>query len=320
MSRTLSLLLTLLCAAGALADVVHLRDGRKLEGRVTVEGDEVLIEQELGSVRVKADQIKTIERSADAEGETERLRRELAEGDADERYRFGVHLRERGRADEARRVFEGVLKLEPEHPGARAALGYVHHDGYWILASDHYRAQGLVEHRGEWITPAERRARVELARAEREGEESAATEAKLAELRDTIARLRAEREALRERREEVREATLEALQGYTSARAKADAWIDSAQGAWGYRNGWWGGGLGWGGFVPGWGGLPPVLPPGYLAPVRPGRPPITAPGWRPPLLPPGTRPPLGTPPVRPLQPPLPLQPPPAKGLESVPPR
>jgi|GEM_PF-1501212 len=319
MSRTLFLLLTLLCAAGALADVVHLRDGRKLEGRVTVEGDEVLIEQKLGSVRVPVEQVKTIERGADTEAELDAKRAELAEGNADERYRFGVYLRERGLADEARRAFEGVLKLEPEHAGARAALGYVHHDGYWILASDYYRSQGLVEYRGEWITPAERRARVELARAEREGQQSAATEAKLAELRDTIAQLKAEREALRERREEVREATREALQGYTSARAKADAWIDSAQGGWGYRNGspW---GLGWGGFgfTPGWGGLPPVLPPGYLAPARPGRtrPPITAPTWRPPLLPPGTRPP----PVRPLQPPLPLQPPPAKGLESVPPR
>jgi len=219
----ISTLLALIVAPFASADIVHTRDGRKLEGVVEEHGDRVIVKHRLGQVQIPRSSVERIEETPDAKDELERKRLELAKGTADERYRFAVFARDEGFDEEALRAFYDVLRVDTNHPGARAALGYVQQDGQWVTLEDKYRSEGLVPYLGEWITPAERGERIAEAKAEREAREAAAKEAKRLARTERRERREAEREARRERlalaKEEARLARVE----YEKARAEAEA-------------------------------------------------------------------------------------------------
>ena len=197
----ISTLLALIVAPFASADIVHTRDGRKLEGVVEEHGDRVIVKHRLGQVQIPRSSVERIEETPDAKDELERKRLELAKGTADERYRFAVFARDEGFDEEALRAFYDVLRVDTNHPGARAALGYVQQDGQWVTLEDKYRSEGLVPYLGEWITPAERGERIAEAKAEREARRErlalAKEEARLARVEYEKARAEAEAEAVR---------------------------------------------------------------------------------------------------------------------------
>lgn len=218
-----SLALTLLLASPALADVVHLTDGRRLEGAVSVEGGAVIVRHRWGQVRVDRAEVDRIEETDDPWDQLERLRRELGQGTADERYRFAEWCRSQGFQNEARLAFLDVLRVDPDHPGARAALGYVLDDGRWVTEADHNRALGLVEVDGEWVTPQEKARRAAEKREAREKERQAREERQLAreEERERKAKEREEERAAR--RERLRVAELELAKARAQAQAEAEA-------------------------------------------------------------------------------------------------
>lgn len=57
---------------------------------------------------------------------------------------------------EATTHLESALELNPDNPRARQLLGYERIKGQWIRGPELYKAKGLVEHRGRWITPQQR--------------------------------------------------------------------------------------------------------------------------------------------------------------------
>ena len=71
--------------------------------------------------------------------------------DATGHYVLGLWCRKNGLADEARLEFEKVVALDPDHEGARQALGYVRHRGRWLSRDEAMKAKGLVRHDGKWI-------------------------------------------------------------------------------------------------------------------------------------------------------------------------
>lgn len=207
-------------AAPARADEVRLRDGRVIEGSVLDDGDHLLIRRRLGEVRVPKADVTSVRETDDDFRRLERLRRELAQGNADERYRFAAACRDLGFEDEARRAFLGVLRLDADHPGARAALGFVRHEGRWVTLADKHRAEGLVEHRGAWVTPAQKAELEREALARTEAERRAREEALAAREEERRAAREAERDA---RRERIRAYELELARARARERARAEA-------------------------------------------------------------------------------------------------
>ncbi|MGE0712479.1 MAG: hypothetical protein AB7N76_01370 [Planctomycetota bacterium] len=217
----------------ARADVVHLKDGRTIEGSVTREGDTLIVRHKLGSAHVLAADVERIEETSDRWDELERLRRQLQNGTADERYRFAVWAREHGFPADAKRAFLSVLRLDVDHPGARAALGYVQHDGRWITRDDEKRLRGLVEDKGEWVKPEEKAKR----EAERKAKAQAAREARLkAKEEAKLARVKELEREREERREAARERELQLARDRAWERAAASIPSGSTTGG----SGWYG--------------------------------------------------------------------------------
>ena len=71
--------------------------------------------------------------------------------DATGHYRLGLWCDKKGLPDEARLEFEKVVALDPDHEGARQALGYVRFKARWLSHDEAMKAKGLVRHEGAWM-------------------------------------------------------------------------------------------------------------------------------------------------------------------------
>jgi hypothetical protein len=169
----------LLATALARADVVVLTDGRRIEGTVVRDDDEkVVVRTGLGELEFERALVKEIRRGKTARQEF--AEREAAARTADDFHALGQWAQGRKLPSLARKAWRRAIALDPDHAAARAALGYVRHEGEWMTPAERdarvrarqeaqRRAQGLVEHEGRWITP-EDKARLEQGLVEVDGE------------------------------------------------------------------------------------------------------------------------------------------------------
>lgn len=173
-------------AAGARADVVHLKDGRKIEGKILEETSTVVVIETRfgGQRRIEQDRILRIERKRTAKEEYDSKRKRTNTDDPEAMFELGNWCQEKGLRMESLMAYRAVIKLDSDHPGARKALDYVRKDGRWIRAKDLEKVEadpeptrpatsglgagitlgvgfledaGFSEYNGEWITSKERK-------------------------------------------------------------------------------------------------------------------------------------------------------------------
>jgi hypothetical protein len=108
----------ILFAVSATADDVYLKDGTVLKGKVVAEKSRLLIiDRDQKYAVKKSDVAKIVEGKSLVELYEERLEK-LPEDDAEAIYEFGRWLEESDWASRAKRAYEVVLELDPDH-GAR---------------------------------------------------------------------------------------------------------------------------------------------------------------------------------------------------------
>lgn len=173
------LALALVLATAAEADVVTTKDGRRLEGEIVSESStEVVIETRLGRVTVARSDVRSLERGKSAREEFG-PRYERAKGDVAALVELAAWATKEKLETEARKCYRRIVELDPKHEQAQLALGNVLYKGEWLTpkqrdtrrAADEIaerKAQGLVEHEGQWVTP-EIKARLESGLIEYEG-------------------------------------------------------------------------------------------------------------------------------------------------------
>lgn len=79
-----------------------------------------------------------------------------AQGDADAHYelaRWCKAQRSLPLEEQYRFHLSRAVELDPNHSRARAALGYVEHEGSWIKIAELQRSRGLVSVKGRWVLP-----------------------------------------------------------------------------------------------------------------------------------------------------------------------
>jgi hypothetical protein len=151
----------LLAAGGepCRADTFFLSSGGRLEGKL-LNPDEAPREQYLietpqgGRVTLAADQVERIETpSPEKQRYLELLPRMPATVDG--LWKMAEWCRENGLDAEREEHLEQLLTLDPEHKGARLALGYNKVDGRWVRPEEHMRSLGYVRFGGSWKLPQE---------------------------------------------------------------------------------------------------------------------------------------------------------------------
>ena len=186
--------LILLLAPAAVADIVFLQGGGRVEGVITDLGTKIKVQGLNGSVIVKkskiADHMKTpyvTEIYADKFGR-------IDSDSANDHYRLAMWCRRNKLKKRADAHLSRALELDPDHKDARATLGHVNFNGVWLSSGEALEAsmaeRGFLRFHGRWFTEAGLRAYLDARREEQKIEAEAE-------------RRRAEREALaRQAREE----------------------------------------------------------------------------------------------------------------------
>jgi hypothetical protein len=142
-----------LLAAFAAADELHRKDGTVLAGKVTLDGDRYsVVDRNRKYVVPAAEVVKVVPKRSFMDDYEERLEA-LPEGDPEAIYEFGRWLEENDWKGKARLAYEEVVSLDPDHRGARRALGYELWEGEWVSPDELNRKKGLVEFEGQWYTP-----------------------------------------------------------------------------------------------------------------------------------------------------------------------
>ena len=162
--RTALLLIPLLLSSfftpAARADIVYLRDGKTIEGKVTLNEDDntYRIDTTRGSVIKPFNDIQRIVKAKlPQEVFTERFA-SVDRKDLNELASLVTWAREKYLVPQKQKVCGLILKIDPNHEMARRELGYTVFENEWILEKVLRRKQldlGLVKYKGEWVSRKE---------------------------------------------------------------------------------------------------------------------------------------------------------------------
>ncbi len=141
----------------ASADTLHLRGGGELVGDVVPDGESYRVLLSSGvEVTIPAEDVVRVEPGDTFRDEYIRRVNHLDRMDAEAHYVLGLFCADHGLRQEAEMLFRTVVRIVPDHEGARASLGEVRHEGAWMPLEESLRRQGQVPHGGRWVTPEEK--------------------------------------------------------------------------------------------------------------------------------------------------------------------
>lgn len=138
------------------ADVVYLRNGQKVEGKVLKDDWVVRLQLPSGAVVefTRAD-VEKVEYTLPPQEEFKQRFNALSDDDAEGFFRLGLWAKQHGMSREARLCFERAIKIEPDHTGARLQLGYVRVASQWLPFEEAQKRKGLVKYKGRWMPKEE---------------------------------------------------------------------------------------------------------------------------------------------------------------------
>ncbi|MCZ6603087.1 MAG: HEAT repeat domain-containing protein [Planctomycetota bacterium] len=136
------------------ADVVHLKNGGKIEGRVEVSGDHYIVTTDRNiQVRIPVRDVRSVDVTRTNRDRYREKRVKIREGDAQGLLDLARWCKEMGLKSETRAAYEEILGLDTNHAEAREALGFVKVGDEWLTRAEARPHQGMVRHRGRWVTP-----------------------------------------------------------------------------------------------------------------------------------------------------------------------
>ncbi|MCK6483274.1 MAG: HEAT repeat domain-containing protein [Phycisphaerae bacterium] len=123
-------------AAPLHADTIRLKGGRTLHGKIEAQTETtVRLRTTSGTIELSRDEITLIEHGPAPWEEYDRIKGDYPDT-ADGQFRLALWCETRNLNAEARRHYERVIELNPDHLSARRALGYVRADGQWRRRGD----------------------------------------------------------------------------------------------------------------------------------------------------------------------------------------
>lgn len=121
-----------LLSAVCLAEVVVLRDGRRIAGKCRLSGREVSVARGLTTLYVPRASIERVELHPAEQAEFEKMRRQLERAGALGRYKLARWLDDHLQYERADVYYAEAIELDPNHSRARRALGYRRAGRGWV--------------------------------------------------------------------------------------------------------------------------------------------------------------------------------------------
>lgn len=146
----ISVLFFLLCA-NLHADILHLKDGRYLEGRISIEKDGYLVTEKHCKLLVKKERVLFFEKKLLPREEYLQRSKEVKPDDIEANYILGLWCKQHKMTTLAEKHFNQVFKFSPNHKQARKAAGYMRYKKEWFSKSEYMRKKGYTFYNGKWF-------------------------------------------------------------------------------------------------------------------------------------------------------------------------
>jgi hypothetical protein len=135
-----------LACSATRADIVHLKEGGVLEGRIVKDApDQITLETRMGVQQIDRSRITSIEKVKTAWEEYRERAVVLEPKDADGHYQLALWCRGKSLAAEAMGEFRKAIEANPDHEGARKELGFVKTKKGWVKGTDADKAKEKEE-------------------------------------------------------------------------------------------------------------------------------------------------------------------------------
>lgn len=145
----------LVLSAPAWSDTLVLKTGARLEGKVLSREKGVIVFQTRGGGRAtfQESQVDHVVPGKTAEDDYAERAAKLAFTDVKGHFELAGWCKQQGLLREMRAELDLVLAAEPDHALARALLGQVKVGTRWLPRDEAMKAQGYVQHKGQWLKP-----------------------------------------------------------------------------------------------------------------------------------------------------------------------
>ena len=178
-----------------------MKGGGRLTGQITSQnGESVTVDIGAGVMTVPMSSVVDIQRGTSPLHEYRDRASKLGAGDVEGWRELGRWANQRGLSVQAREAYMHVHKAYPDDLDANRALGLVQYQGKWMSEEDAYKAQGYVKYGGDWMMPAERDAILR----EHLAAEEANRQAVAADVKESVAAIKAREEQEKKEEEERR--------------------------------------------------------------------------------------------------------------------
>ena len=142
----------------AQADILLLRQGGQIEGKVSVKRDDrnrvvsYIVRHSVGQLKLDPSQVKRHVKPTKKSKTYEQLLQSMPDS-ADSHWEVAQFCRKHGLTDRKHFHIEQALRHDPDHKEARRSLGYIWRDGGWTRQEDEMTSRGYVLHKGKWRLP-----------------------------------------------------------------------------------------------------------------------------------------------------------------------
>ncbi|MBN1257366.1 MAG: HEAT repeat domain-containing protein [Planctomycetes bacterium] len=164
-------LVVALPGASLQADILHLNNGRFVEGAVEEVAEGYRLTTATSSLIYKTEQVKRWEKKVLPEEEYLLRKANTPADDVDGNYILALWCKQRRFFKEADYHFAQVFRLAPDHREAREAAGFVYKNGEWLTRSESLRRQGYLPYKGKWLPKEEALALQDKEHTEQERQE-----------------------------------------------------------------------------------------------------------------------------------------------------
>ena len=179
-------------SAPAFADLVHLKNGRVIEGKVRRENGRIYIQQPDGTIIISADKVDHIEEKESILDVYENKLKDIdAKGpDAGKQFaELGKWCQDKGMSNQATECYTRSIGADPNNDLANGGLGRVKYSGKWMTLDEANLARGMVKHGDTWVSPEAKQDLVKLDSAKELQEKNL----ELERMKVEVARLEAEK-------------------------------------------------------------------------------------------------------------------------------
>ena len=163
-------LILLLLAGPAVAeddDIIILKEGGMYKGTILSQrGSSVKMRVNGKILTIKKKEIRKIIAKPKPEAEYKKRAKEVNRKDVEGNFQLAMWCKAQGLKTEMKKHLDYVLKVDPEHEGARIESGFGNYEGEWHPVTE-LESRGLAFFDGKWMPKAELEAAMAKMRAER---------------------------------------------------------------------------------------------------------------------------------------------------------